>query len=246
MSQGGFGGSMPLSNTTSLPTLCSNGVCVMSSTWRDAQNPSFLNFISRFLNESSFRLNILPIAPDFIFIFGGLSVAFMFVTNWDVVDKESIFRKAEKVKEQFASFYVVITLSSKEQNDSFIHSYFKYVVQPGGPTFVPVQDFEMGFEKIVKIAHARGVCKRQGVLAKLKAEEKSVQAMEIYQQVVTSIPGVDSHDANVLYQTIGSIEAIAKSSKEYILETTDLSPTTAETITRFFRDPKFYLGPKIG
>lgn len=49
-----------------------------------------------------------------------------------------------------------------------------------------------------------------------------------------------------LYQTIGSIEAIAKSSKEYILETTDLSPTTAETITRFFRDPKFYLGPKIG
>lgn len=69
--------------------------------------------------------------------------------------------------------------------------------------------------------------------------------MEIYLQVVTSIPGVDSHGANVLNQTIGSIEAIAKSSKEYLLETTDLSPTTAETITRFFRDPKFYLAPKI-
>ena len=26
----------------------------------------------------------------------------------------------------------------------------------GRPTFVPVQDLEMGFEKIVKIAHARG------------------------------------------------------------------------------------------
>lgn len=26
----------------------------------------------------------------------------------------------------------------------------------GKPTFVPVQDLEMGFEKIVKIAHARG------------------------------------------------------------------------------------------
>ncbi|XP_019235795.1 PREDICTED: uncharacterized protein LOC109216119 isoform X2 [Nicotiana attenuata] len=246
MSRGGFNDSRSLSNTTSLSTSCCNGVCVMSSTWRDAQNPSFLNFISRFLNESSFRLNILPIAPDFIFIFGGLSVAFMFVTNWDVIDKESVFRKAEKVKEQFASFYVVITLPSKEQNDSFIRFYFKYGGQPGGPTFVPVRDFEMGFEKIVKIAHSRGVCKRQDVLAKLKAEEKSVQAMEIYQQVVASIPGVDSHDANVLYQTIGSIEAIAKSSKEYILETTDLSPTTAETITRFFRDPKFYLGPKIG
>lgn len=72
------------------------------------------------------------------------------------------------MKEQFASFYVVITLPSKEQNDSFIRFYFKY----GGPTFVPVRDFEMGFEKIVKIAHSRGVCKRQDVLAKLKAEVK--------------------------------------------------------------------------
>ena len=26
----------------------------------------------------------------------------------------------------------------------------------GRPTFVPVQDLEMGFEKMVKIAHARG------------------------------------------------------------------------------------------
>ena len=26
----------------------------------------------------------------------------------------------------------------------------------GRPTFVPVQDLEMGFEKIVKISHARG------------------------------------------------------------------------------------------
>lgn len=26
----------------------------------------------------------------------------------------------------------------------------------GKPTFVPVQDLEMGFEKIVKIAHSRG------------------------------------------------------------------------------------------
>lgn len=49
-----------------------------------------------------------------------------------------------------------------------------------------------------------------------------------------------------LNQTVGSIEAIAKSSKEYILETTDLSPTTAQTIPRFFRDPKFYLAPKFG
>ncbi|KAF3648872.1 putative LOB domain-containing protein 24-like [Capsicum annuum] len=125
----------------------------------------------------------------------------------------------QKLKEQFANFYVVITLPTREQNDALIYSYIKYGMQPGRPTFVPVRDLEMGFEKIMKIAHARGACKRQDALAKIKAE---------------------------LNQTIGSIEAIAKSSKEYILETTDLSPTTAETITSFFRDPKFYLAPKIG
>ena len=66
----------------------------------------------------------------------------------------------------------------------------------GRPIFVLVQDLEMGFEKIVKIAHARGgngifskcsskkviysdsliitaniaVCKRQNAISKLKAE----------------------------------------------------------------------------
>lgn len=48
-----------------------------------------------------------------------------------------------------------------------------------------------------------------------------------------------------LNQAIGSIEAIAKASKEYILENTDLSAEKAEVIFRFFRDPKFYLSPKI-
>lgn len=48
-----------------------------------------------------------------------------------------------------------------------------------------------------------------------------------------------------LIQAIGSIEAIAKASKNSILQTTDLSTEKAETITRFFRDPRYYLGPKI-
>lgn len=48
-----------------------------------------------------------------------------------------------------------------------------------------------------------------------------------------------------LNQAIGSIEAIAKASKEYILENTDLSAEKAEIITRFFKDPSYYLGPKI-
>jgi len=48
-----------------------------------------------------------------------------------------------------------------------------------------------------------------------------------------------------LNQAIGSIEAIAKASREFILESTDLSADKADIITRFFRDPKFYLSSKI-
>jgi len=48
-----------------------------------------------------------------------------------------------------------------------------------------------------------------------------------------------------LAQAIGSIEAIAKASKEFILENTDLSTEKAERIFRFFRDPQYYLSPKI-
>lgn len=32
----------------------------------------------------------------------------------------------------------------------------RYGMELGRPTFIPVQDLEMGFEKIVKVAHARG------------------------------------------------------------------------------------------
>ena len=48
-----------------------------------------------------------------------------------------------------------------------------------------------------------------------------------------------------LNQAIGSIEAIAKASNEFILESTDLSADKAETITGFYIDTKIYLGPKI-
>ncbi|KAF3946474.1 hypothetical protein CMV_027264 [Castanea mollissima] len=122
----------------------------------------------------------------------------------------------------------------------------RYGMELGKPTFVPVEDLEMGFEKIVKIAISRGVCKRQDVITKLKAERKqSVQAMDVFLQVLTSIPGIENHDANALNQAIGSIEAIAKASKEYILQNTDLSADKAEIISRFFRDPNFYMSPKI-
>lgn len=75
--------------------------------------------------------------------------------------------------------------------------------------------------------------------------EQAVQCMDAFLRVLTSIPGIDNHDANALAQAIGSIEAIAKASKGFILENTDLSTDKAETIVRFFRDPQYYLSPKI-
>ncbi|KAI7737104.1 hypothetical protein M8C21_013312 [Ambrosia artemisiifolia] len=222
------------------------GVCMMSNKWRDEQHPSFVNFISSFLSANSFRLNVVPIAPDFIFNCGGVSVAFIFMINYDCNNPGPIFSRAEKLKSQFGHLYVVVILPTKEQNDSFVHSYYRYGTDIGRPTFVPVLDLEMGFEKIVRIAHARGVCKKQDVVSKLKAErERSVQGMDVFLRVVSSIPHVETHDANALIQTVGSIEAIAKASKENILEHTDISSEKADMISRFFRDPKFYLSPRI-
>ncbi|KAJ8759525.1 hypothetical protein K2173_007142 [Erythroxylum novogranatense] len=222
------------------------GVCMMNKQWRDEQHPSFINFISSFLAANSFRLNFVPIAPDCIFNCGGSSVAFIFVTKWDCANPIPIFTRVTKLKGQFANLYVVVSLPTKELNDSFVRAYFKLGMEIGRPTFVPVQDLEMGFEKIVKIAHARGECKRQGVVSRLKAErEQAVQGIDVFQRVITSIPGIDNHDAVALNQAIGSIEAIAKAGKESILENTDLSADKAETITRFLRDPKFYLSPKF-
>ncbi|XP_038717891.1 protein PARTING DANCERS isoform X2 [Tripterygium wilfordii] len=218
----------------------------MNSSWRDEQHPSFIKFVSSFLGSNSFRLNFVPIAPDFIFNCGGLSVAFVFLTNWDCNNVSSFFNRVKKLKGQFAHLYVVVTLPTKEQNDSFIRSYFKNEMELGRPQFVPVQDLEMGFEKIVKIAHSRGMCKRQDAVSKLKAERKrSVETMDNFLKVVTSVPGIDNHDAHALNQAIGSIKTIAKASKESILENTDLSADKADVIVRFFRDPKFYLSPKI-
>ncbi|GKB31096.1 protein parting dancers isoform X1 [Tanacetum coccineum] len=99
-------------------------VCMISKKWRDEQHPSLINSISSFLTANSLRLNIMSIAPDFIFNYGGLSLAFI----------------AEKLKSQFAKLYVVVTLPIKEQNDSFVQSYFRHGMRIGRPTFVSVMD----------------------------------------------------------------------------------------------------------
>lgn len=126
-------------------------------------------------------------------------MAFIFVTNWDSNNLAPIFNRVQKLKTQFSRFYVVITLPAKEEIDSFTQSYFKFGMVIGKPTFVPVKDFEMGFEKMLKIAHSTGVYKQQRIEEKLKAERKQlVQGMNFYLKVVTSIPGIDNHDANAM------------------------------------------------
>ncbi|XP_031372599.1 protein PARTING DANCERS-like [Punica granatum] len=225
---------------------CGAGVCIMNTLWRDGQHPALINFISSFLHANSFRLNFVPIGPDFIFNCGGLSVAFVFVPTWDRNNLLTIFNRVRKLREQFAHFYVALTLPTKEQNESFVRSYFNFGMEFGRPTFVPVQDLEIGFEKIVKIALSLGVCKQQDAISKLKAERRQlVQRMHVFNGVVTDILHIDDHDANALNQAIGSIEAIAKASKQCILENTDLSEEKADILKRFFRDPKFYLSPKV-
>ncbi|XP_058757435.1 protein PARTING DANCERS-like [Vicia villosa] len=218
-----------------------NGVCLMRSSWKEDQRSSFIDFISTFLSANSFRLNFVPIVPDFIFNCGGLSVAFIFVTNWDCNNVAPIFNRIQQLKAQFSRFYVVITLPGKEEMDSFIESYFKFGMVIGKPTFIPVKDLEMGFEKMVKIAHSSGVIilqliavyKQEGIEENFKAERKKlVQGMNFYLKVVTSIPGIDNHDANALSQAIGSVQAIANASKEQILENTDLSTDKAEMVSR--------------
>ncbi|XP_020106289.1 protein PARTING DANCERS [Ananas comosus] len=228
------------------PSIGSNpgsGVCMMNTSWKDKQHPAFISFISSFLSANSYRLNFLPISPDFIFNNGGLSVAFIFETIWDCDNESALFSRAEKLKRQFKHLYVVVSVPTKEQNDSFNQSYFRYGVVLGNPTFMPVRDPEMGFEKIVKIAHARGVCKQQDAITMMKNERiRAVQDMDVFIRVVTSIPGIDNHDANA---AIGSIEAISKASKGLILENTDLSMDKAERIVRFFQDSQYYLSPRI-
>lgn len=219
---------------------------MMSISWRDKQHPNLINFIAAFLAANSYRLNFLSMSPDFIFNNGGLSVAFVFETSWDCENVAAVISRVNTLKRQFKNLYVVAAVPTREQNESFNQSYFKYDMELGCPTFVPVNDPEMGFEKIVKIAHARGVIKQQDIISTMRNErEQAVQCMDAFLRVLTSIPGIDNHDANALAQAIGSIEAIAKASKGFILENTDLSTDKAETIVRFFRDPQYYLSPKI-
>nr|XP_034584657.1 protein PARTING DANCERS homolog isoform X2 [Setaria viridis] len=183
------------------------GVCMMSTSWRDKQHPNLINFIATFLAANLYRLNFLSVSPDFIFNNGGTSVAFIFETNWDSENESAVFSRVNTLKRQFKHLYVVVVVPTGEQNESFNQSYFKYGMELGCPTFVPVCDPEMGFEKIVKIAHARGVCKQQDIVTTMRNERvQAVQCMDAFLRVLTSIPGIDSHDANALLAPLKQLQ----------------------------------------
>ncbi|KAM1416522.1 hypothetical protein ACFX2I_008057 [Malus domestica] len=177
------------------------GVFMMSNIWRDEQHPSLINFISAFLAANSFRLNFVPISPDFIFNCGGSSVAFVFVTSLESTAISQLFGRVEKLKMQFPTLCVVITLPTMEQDDLFVRSSLKFGMELGMPTLVLVKDLEVGFKKITEIAHHELVSKQEDVTAQLKAERKqTVQAPGIFQRVIKAIPGIDTPDTNA-YQT---------------------------------------------
>ncbi|XP_078168125.1 DNA ligase-like protein isoform X2 [Carex rostrata] len=222
------------------------GVCMMSTSWREKQHPAFISYVSSFLVANSYRLNFLPIAPDFIFNNGGVSVAFIFETCWNCENGTFVLSRVEKLKKQFKHLYVVVAVPTREQNDSFNQSYLGYNFELGRPTFIPVRDPEMGFEKIVNISHVRGACKQRDAISMMKSErERAIQCFDALLHVVTAIPEIDYHDANALAQAFGSIEAIAKATSGSILESTDLSLDKAERIFRFFRDPQYHLTPRM-
>ncbi|KAE8821519.1 ATP-dependent 6-phosphofructokinase 1 [Hordeum vulgare] len=165
-------------------SVAGRGICMMSTSWRDKQDHHLINFIGVF--------------QDFIFNNGGLSVAFIFETNWDCGNGAAVFSRVNALKRQYKNLYVFVAVPTVEQIKSFNQSYFKYGMELGCPTFVPVNDSEMGFEMMLKIAHARGVCKQQDISSTMRNErEQAVQSMDAYIRVLTSIPGIDDHDANM-------------------------------------------------
>ncbi|KAI9187309.1 hypothetical protein LWI28_026650 [Acer negundo] len=94
------------------------GVRMMSTKWRD-KHLSFINFISSFLTANSFCLNFVLIAPDLIFNCGGLQ--FVCFCN-ELGFQWQRHNLQQKLKEQFAHLYVVVTLPTRELNESFVRS----------------------------------------------------------------------------------------------------------------------------
>ncbi|KAE8814907.1 hypothetical protein D1007_07924 [Hordeum vulgare] len=85
-------------------------------------------------------VDISCVFQDFIFNNGGLSVAFIFEMNWDCGNGAAVFSRVNALKRQYKNLYVFVAVPTVEQIESFNQSYFKYGMELGCPTFVPVND----------------------------------------------------------------------------------------------------------
>ncbi|XP_044983676.1 protein PARTING DANCERS homolog, partial [Hordeum vulgare subsp. vulgare] len=83
-------------------------------------------------------VDISCVFQDFIFNNGGLSVAFIFETNWDCGNGAAVFSRVNALKRQYKNLYVFVAVPTVEQIKSFNQSYFKYGMELGCPTFVPI------------------------------------------------------------------------------------------------------------
>ncbi|KAI4994285.1 hypothetical protein ZWY2020_029333 [Hordeum vulgare] len=68
---------------------------------------------------------------DFIFNNGGLSVAFIFETNWDCGNGAAVFSRVNALKRQYKNLYVFVAVPTVEQTKS-------YGMELGCPTFVSI------------------------------------------------------------------------------------------------------------
>ncbi|XP_024529083.1 protein PARTING DANCERS [Selaginella moellendorffii] len=212
------------------------GVCICSELWRQSHPQDAVSTLSALLQAASYRLRFSAIAPDFILSNAGVSIAFVVV---DDVHKE-LACEAErilKMRGTFQNSYVIVTLSSESDYSVFSEFYFSLGFDGDKPAFIPVPSKHMALEKMIRIAFVHAECKRQGITGMVDLERKQfVQSEDARMACVSSIPKLELHDAHSLVQGVGSLEAISRSSRESIMETTDLSVDSAESVMKLFND----------
>ncbi|EFJ22804.1 hypothetical protein SELMODRAFT_104766, partial [Selaginella moellendorffii] len=210
------------------------GVCICSELWRQSHSQDAVSTLSALLQAASYRLRFSAIAPDFILSNAGVSIAFV------VVDDDLTFmylRRILKMRGTFQNSYVIVTLSSEADYSVFSEFYFSLGFDGEKPACIPVPSKHMALEKMIRIAFVHAECKRQGITGMVDLERKQfVQSEDARMACVSSIPRLELHDAHSLVQGVGSLEAISRSSRESIMETTDLSVDSAESVMKLFND----------
>ncbi|KAG0609475.1 hypothetical protein M758_8G187000 [Ceratodon purpureus] len=213
------------------------GVWLCSAPWRDA-NLDLVPGLESLLRASNCNLKFIPgsfTTPDFIAtIASGSTVAFIVVTNAAYLSSSNLWKRVTRMGTIFQTSYVLVTISSEDEKAAFNDAYFSLVESDNTP-LLQIPDKTMAGEMMMELAVGHAELKRQGRSAFEKLErEKFVSTDEAYVTTITSIWGLDTHDANSLLAGIGCIQDVANASEEEILRKTDLSVEKARTIVSFF------------